>query len=117
MSSSWLPGIRCAPELEPDEPRPQARRAARPWAGFHTLRHTCATLLFGRGLNAKQAQVWLGHHSPAFTLETHVHLLSDDLPPNISILDGLPDPADHKATIPAVRSGEMQLAAARSNSR
>jgi hypothetical protein len=41
-------------------------------------------------------------------LETHVHLLSDDLPPNISILDGLPDPADHKATIPAVRSGEME---------
>jgi hypothetical protein len=33
-----------------------------------------------RGLNAKQVQVWLGHHSPAFTLETYVHLLSDDLP-------------------------------------
>jgi integrase len=60
--------------------KPAARRAGVPWAGFHTLRHTCATILFRRGLNAKQVQVWLGHHSPAFTLGTYVHLLSDDLP-------------------------------------
>jgi hypothetical protein len=25
-------------------------------------------------------QLWLGHHSPAFTLETYVHLIPDDLP-------------------------------------
>jgi hypothetical protein len=49
-------------------------------AGFHTLRHTCATMLFRNGLNAKQVQMWLGHHSPAFTLATYVHLLPDDLP-------------------------------------
>jgi hypothetical protein len=36
-------------------------------------------MLFKRGFNAKQVQVWLGHHSPAFTLETYVHLLSDGL--------------------------------------
>ena len=60
--------------------KPAARRAGVPWAGFHTLRHTCATMLFRRGLNAKQVQVWLGHHSPAFTLAVYVHLLSDDLP-------------------------------------
>ena len=48
--------------------------------GFHTFRHTCATTLFRRGLNAKQVQVWLGHHSPAFTLATYVHFLDDDLP-------------------------------------
>jgi integrase len=60
--------------------KPAARRAGVPWAGFHTLRHTCATMLFRRGLNAKQAQVWLGHHSPAFTLAAYVHLLADDLP-------------------------------------
>jgi hypothetical protein len=36
--------------------------------------------LFNHGLNAKQVQVWLGHHSPAFTMSTYVHLLSDDLP-------------------------------------
>jgi integrase len=60
--------------------RSAANEAGVPWAGLHTLRHTCATILFKRGLNAKQVQVWLGHHSPAFTLATYVHLLSDDLP-------------------------------------
>jgi hypothetical protein len=45
-----------------------------------TLRHTCASILFRRGYNAKQAHVWLGHHSAAFTLATYVHLLPEDLP-------------------------------------
>jgi integrase len=56
------------------------RKRASTWVGFHTFRHTCATILFRHGLNAKQVQMWLGHHSPAFTLETYVHLLPDDLP-------------------------------------
>lgn len=60
--------------------KPAAKLAGVEWAGFHTLRHTCATRLFELGLNAKQVQVWLGHHSPAFTMATYVHLLSDDLP-------------------------------------
>lgn len=60
--------------------KPAARRASVPWASFHTFRHTCASMLFRRGLNAKQVQMWLGHHSPAFTLATYVHLLPDDLP-------------------------------------
>jgi len=38
------------------------------------------TELFERGLNAKQVQLWMGHHSPAFTLAVYVHTLSDDLP-------------------------------------
>jgi hypothetical protein len=45
-------------------------------------------MLFRRGLNAKQVQVWLGHHSPAFTLATYVHLLSDDLPDVDLLLGG-----------------------------
>jgi integrase len=57
-----------------------AKRAEVPWAGLKTLRHSCATLLFRRGLNPKQVQAWLGHHSAAFTLATYVHLLPDDLP-------------------------------------
>jgi integrase len=60
--------------------KPAARAAGVPWAAFHTLRHSCATMLFRHGANAKQVQVWLGHHSPAFTLATYVHLLPDDLP-------------------------------------
>lgn len=59
--------------------RPAAEEAGVPWIGFHTFRHTCASMLFERGANAVQVQRWLGHHSPAFTLATYVHLLSDDL--------------------------------------
>lgn len=59
---------------------PAATRAGVPWVGFHTFRHTCATILFRRGHNAKQVQMWLGHHSAAFTLSTYVHFLTEDLP-------------------------------------
>ena len=52
------------------------------------MRHTCATTLFRHGLNAKQVQVWLGHHSPAFALATYVHLLPDDLP-DATFLDAI----------------------------
>ena len=55
-------------------------------------------MLFRRGLNAKQVQLWLGHHSAAFTLDTYVHLLPDDLP-DADVLDVisetvLPEPAN-----------------------
>ena len=70
----------------------KGRRRAATAVSFHTLRHTCATLLFRHGLNAKQVQMWLGQHSPAFTLATHVHLLPDDLP-DPGFLDRL-TPAD-----------------------
>jgi len=59
--------------------RPVAEEVGAPWAGFHTFRHTCASMLFERGANAKQVQRWLGHHSAAFTLDTYVHLLEDQL--------------------------------------
>lgn len=36
-------------------------------------------MLFAQGRNAVQVQRWLGHHSPAFTLATYVHLLDGDL--------------------------------------
>ena len=60
--------------------KPAARAAGVEWATRHTLRHSCATELFNRGLNAKQVQTWLGHHSAAFTLSVYVHMLSDELP-------------------------------------
>jgi integrase len=55
--------------------KPAAEEAGVGWAGWHTLRHTCASLLFERGRNVVQVQRWLGHHSPSFTLDTYVHLL------------------------------------------
>jgi hypothetical protein len=50
------------------------------WVGFHTFRHTCATMLFRQGWNAPQVQRFLGHSDPGFTPRRYVHLLDDDLP-------------------------------------
>ncbi len=58
---------------------PARKKAGLSWVGFHAFRHTCATMLFAEGRNAVQVQRWLGHHSPAFTLATYVHLLDGDL--------------------------------------
>ena len=58
---------------------PACAKAGVDWAGFHTFRHTVASRLFAEGRNAVQVQRWLGHHSPAFTLGTYVHLLDSDL--------------------------------------
>lgn len=58
---------------------PAGKTVGVPWIGFHTFRHTAASLLFDDGSNVVRVQRFLGHHSPAFTLDTYVHLLSDDL--------------------------------------
>ncbi|WP_217923147.1 tyrosine-type recombinase/integrase [Miltoncostaea oceani] len=80
--------------------KPAAARAGVPWAGVHTLRHTCASILFRSGWNAKQVQVVLGHHSPAFTLATYVHLIPDDLPEPRFAHDEDPGPAGTHAAEP-----------------
>ena len=59
--------------------KPTAKKAGVPWAGFHTFRHTCASILFASGKNPKQVQMWLGHSDPGFTLRTYVHLIDDGL--------------------------------------
>jgi integrase len=64
---------------------PAAEKAGVPWVRFHTFRHTAATLLFAEGKNVVQVQRFLGHHSPAFTLDTYVHLLDNDLGKGLSL--------------------------------
>jgi integrase len=59
--------------------KPITEEACLEWVGFHSFRHTCATLLFAEGRNAVQVQRWLGHHSAAFTLATYVHLLDGNI--------------------------------------
>jgi hypothetical protein len=44
-------------------------------------------MLFRRGVNANQVQMWMGHHSPAFTLAVYVELLPSDLPDG-DVLEG-----------------------------
>lgn len=55
--------------------KPALGEAGAEWAAWHTLRHTCASMLFDAGRNIVQVQKWLGHHSASFTLDTYVHLL------------------------------------------
>jgi integrase len=59
--------------------KPAAEEVGAPWCGWHTLRHTCASILFDDGRNVVQVQRWLGHHKPSFTIDTYIHLLDDDL--------------------------------------
>ena len=42
---------------------------------FHDLRHTCATLLFSRGVHPKHVQEHLGHATVAITLDTYSHVI------------------------------------------
>jgi integrase len=65
---------------------PAARRAGLSGVGFHTLRHTCASLLIESGLNVLRLQRRMGHHSPAFTLEVYGQLLDrGDLGPPLDL--------------------------------
>jgi integrase len=64
---------------------PAAARAGLTGVGFHTLRHTCASLLIESGLSPLRLQRWMGHHSPAFTLETYGHLIDGDLAPPLDL--------------------------------
>jgi integrase len=49
------------------------KRAKLPLMRFHDLRHTCATLLFSRGVHPKYVQELLGHATIAITLDTYSH--------------------------------------------
>jgi integrase len=42
---------------------------------LHDLRHTCATLLLGKGVHPKIVQELLGHATIAITLDTYSHVL------------------------------------------
>jgi integrase len=57
-----------------------AREAGVPWATFHTLRHTCGTMLRRQGYTAEQVQLFLGHHAASFTSDVYVHFDADDIP-------------------------------------
>jgi integrase len=69
--------------------KPLVEEVDAPWAGFHTFRHTFASLHLSQGTNLLQLSRALGHHSPAFTLTRYTHLLPGDEAP---ALDLSPEP-------------------------
>lgn len=81
--------------LDPDNLRartfkPLAQEIGAPWAGFHTLRHTYASIQLANGVNLIQLSRALGHHSAAFTLTRYVHLLDDEGVPPLDLTRALP---------------------------
>lgn len=57
--------------------------------GLHTLRHTFASMLFRKGVDAKTVSELLGHASVAFTLNTYVHLIEDQKKNAVNLIDDL----------------------------
>ena len=55
--------------------KPLLAKTGLPEIRFHDLRHTCATLLLGRGVHPKLVQELLGHATIAMTLDTYSHYL------------------------------------------
>jgi integrase len=66
--------------------KPLVEEVDAPWAGFHTFRHTFASLHLSQGTNLLQLSRALGHHSPAFTLTRYTHLLPGDEAPALDHL-------------------------------
>jgi integrase len=76
--------------LDPDNIRarvlkPIMEEVGAPWAGWHALRHTFASLQIAQGANVLQLSRMLGHHSAAFTLEVYCHLLEEDRAPALDV--------------------------------
>ncbi len=55
--------------------KPLLKKAGLPDIRFHDLRHSCATLILGRGVHPKLVQELLGHATIAMTLDTYSHYL------------------------------------------
>ncbi|MGN6817012.1 MAG: tyrosine-type recombinase/integrase [Solirubrobacterales bacterium] len=91
--------------------KPIVEEVNAPWAGFHTFRHTFASLHLSRGTNLLQLSRALGHHSAAFTLSRYTHLLPGDeaAPLDLPVAD-LPPAADEPVAMPL--SGQPALRAA-----
>jgi integrase len=53
--------------------KPFPKQEGLPLIRWHDLRHTCATLLLGRGVHQKLVQHLLGHASITMTLDQYSH--------------------------------------------
>jgi integrase len=68
--------------------RAAGERAGIEWpVGLHTFRHSCASIMFRRGVPKEAIRRLLGHHSWDFTAGTYVHLDDDDLPDGLVVDD------------------------------
>ncbi|MFZ0574582.1 MAG: site-specific integrase [Candidatus Cybelea sp.] len=61
------------PQKVSDGFRALAKRAKISGASFHSLRHTCASMLLARGVHPKVVQEMLGHSTIAITMDLYSH--------------------------------------------
>ncbi len=55
--------------------KPLLERAGLSGFTFHSLRHTCATLLLSKNVNPKIVQEMLGHATISQTMDTYYHMM------------------------------------------
>jgi len=88
--------------------KPIVEEVNAPWAGFHTFRHTFASLHLSEGTNLLQLSRALGHHSAAFTLSRYTHLLPGDEAPPLDLDPVMPVvPEGAEAFDRAVAGGDL----------
>jgi integrase len=75
---------------------PAVERAELSGVGFHAFRHTCASLLIERGLSLLRLQLWMGHHSAAYTIDIYGHLVDEELAPALDLTLELNRSAAHQ---------------------
>jgi integrase len=86
-------------------------RRAETWVGFHSFRHTCATMLIvEEGWSLEQVQVFLGHSDYATTRKYYVHLIPEELPQRRTVLGG------NRVVTRAAETGRDELGAAAADS-
>jgi integrase len=72
--------------------RAAGERAGIEWpVGPHTFGHSCASIMFRRGVPKEAIRRMPGHHSWEFTAGTYLHLDNDDLPDGAVVGDLLAD--------------------------
>ena len=68
------------------------KKAGLPKLRFHDLRHTCATLLIGNGLDYKTVSERLGHARASITLDIYHHSSTDQQKKAADLIDKLVTP-------------------------
>jgi integrase len=89
-------------------------RAGIEWpVGLHTFRHSCASIMFRRGVPKEAIRRLLGHHSWDFTAGTYVHLDDDDLPDGAIVGDlvAAGRPIDDAASVEPLSGESLDLQA------
>ena len=94
----------CPDNLRARMLKPLMEEVGASWAGWHSLRHSFASIQLADGVNIVALSRALGHYSASFTLSTYVHLLEGDEAPALD-LAAVVAPGNVGATCPTDPDG------------